>query len=101
MVINLGSSSLKAALVDSTGAFLWHSGRSIAADEHLEEVLQQWLEPELEPEPTNIQGWRQKEKVSCDGCVLKDMDPFLDEETIICLETLLMFMRPGYSSSVG
>ena len=30
LVINLGSSSLKAALVDSTGASLWHSGRSLA-----------------------------------------------------------------------
>ena len=29
LVINLGSSSLKAALVDSTGASLWHGGRSI------------------------------------------------------------------------
>ncbi|WP_413441907.1 hypothetical protein [Synechococcus sp. MIT S1220] len=28
LVINLGSSSLKAALVDSTGAFPWHSGRA-------------------------------------------------------------------------
>ena len=39
LVINLGSSSLKAALVDSTGASLWHSGRSVAADESLETVL--------------------------------------------------------------
>ena len=39
LVINLGSSSLKAALVDSTGASLWHSGRSAAADESLETVL--------------------------------------------------------------
>ena len=54
LVINLGSSSLKAALVDSTGAFLWHSGRSIAADERLEKVLQQWLEPELEPHRQRI-----------------------------------------------
>ena len=39
LMINLGSSSLKAALVDSTGASLWHSGRSVAADESLEAVL--------------------------------------------------------------
>ena len=32
LVINLGSSSLKAALVDSTGASLWDSGRSVGAD---------------------------------------------------------------------
>ena len=36
LVINLGSSSLKAALVDSTGAFLWHEGRSLSKDEVLE-----------------------------------------------------------------
>ena len=49
LVINLGSSSLKAALVDSTGASLWHSGRSVAADESLETVLDCWLTPALEP----------------------------------------------------
>lgn len=49
LVINLGSSSLKAALVDSTGACPWHSGRSVAADESLEEVLDHWLAPALEP----------------------------------------------------
>ena len=49
LVINLGSSSLKAALVDSTGASPWHGGRSIAADESLEQVLDAWLAPELEP----------------------------------------------------
>lgn len=49
LVINLGSSSLKAALVDSTGAFPWHSGRSVAADESLDEVLDHWLAPALEP----------------------------------------------------
>ena len=38
LVINLGSSSLKAALVDSTGAFLWHEGRSLCKDDVLEEV---------------------------------------------------------------
>ena len=49
LVINLGSSSLKAALVDSTGAFIWHGGHRITADENLSEVLQSWLEPMLEP----------------------------------------------------
>ena len=49
LVINLGSSSLKAALVDSTGACPWHSGRSVAADESLENVLGHWLSPALEP----------------------------------------------------
>ena len=49
LVINLGSSSLKAALVDSTGATPWHGGRSVAAGESLEEVLNSWLAPALEP----------------------------------------------------
>ena len=49
LVINLGSSSLKAALVDSTGANSWHSGRSLQPDESLDEVLSNWLAPELEP----------------------------------------------------
>ena len=49
LVINLGSSSLKAALVDSTGATPWHSSRSVAADESLETVLNSWLAPALEP----------------------------------------------------
>ena len=35
LVINLGSSSLKAALVDSTGAFLWQEGRSLCKDDVL------------------------------------------------------------------
>ncbi len=49
LVINLGSSSLKAALVDSTGATPWYSSRSVAADESLETVLNSWLAPALEP----------------------------------------------------
>ena len=49
LVINLGSSSLKAALVDSTGAFLWHEGRSLAKDDVLEDVLDSWLTPAVEP----------------------------------------------------
>lgn len=49
LVINLGSSSLKAALVDSTGAFPWHSGRSLQPEESLDGVLSSWLAPELAP----------------------------------------------------
>ena len=49
LVINLGSSSLKAALVDSTGATPWHSGRSLQPDDNLDGVLNSWLAPELEP----------------------------------------------------
>lgn len=49
LTINLGSSSLKAALVDSTGAIPWHGGRSLQPDESLEEVLERWLAPALEP----------------------------------------------------
>ena len=45
LVINLGSSSLKAALVDSTGAFPWHSGRSLQPEESLDGVLSRWLAP--------------------------------------------------------
>ena len=49
LVINLGSSSLKAALVDSTGAFVWHEGRSLAKDDVLEDVLDSWLTPAIAP----------------------------------------------------
>ena len=49
LVINLGSSSLKAALVDSTGAFLWHERRSLCEDDVLEEVLDSWLTPAIAP----------------------------------------------------
>ncbi|WP_350223184.1 hypothetical protein [Synechococcus sp. MU1648] len=49
LVINLGSSSLKAALVDSTGAFVWHEGQSLAKDDVLEEVLDNWLTPAIKP----------------------------------------------------
>ena len=48
LVINLGSSSLKAALVDPTGAKLWQGGRALEADETLDAVLDSWLAPELE-----------------------------------------------------
>ena len=49
LVINLGSSSLKAALVDSTGAFVWHEGRSLSKDDVLETVLDSWLTPAIAP----------------------------------------------------
>ena len=49
LVINLGSSSLKAALVDSTGASPWQSGRSLQPEESLDGVLSSWLAPELVP----------------------------------------------------
>ena len=49
LVINLGSSSLKAALVDSTGAFVWHEGRSLAKEDVLEEVLDGWLTAAIKP----------------------------------------------------
>lgn len=54
LVINLGSSSLKAALVDSTGASPWQSGRSLQPDESLEAVLECWLAPALEPDRESI-----------------------------------------------
>ena len=47
LVINLGSSSLKAALVDSTGALVWHEGRSLTKEDVLEEVLDSWLTPAI------------------------------------------------------
>ena len=49
LVINLGSSSLKAALVDHTGAKVWRGGRALEADETLDAVLDSWLAPELKP----------------------------------------------------
>ena len=49
LVINLGSSSVKAALIDSHGISRWHGGRSIAPDESPEDVLESWLGPAIEP----------------------------------------------------
>ena len=54
LVINLGSSSLKAALVDSTGAAFWHGGRSSNSGESLEDVLNSWLTPQLELHRTRV-----------------------------------------------
>ena len=49
LVLNLGSSSFKAALVDPTGAFPWQKSRSLESSDNLEQVLDDWLAPELEP----------------------------------------------------
>ena len=55
LVINLGSSSLKAALVDSTGAFVWHDGRSLSKDDVLETVLDSWLTPAIAPQRQRLE----------------------------------------------
>ena len=50
MVINLGSSSLKVTLVNSTVSCPWRQKvLSVAAYESLEAVLDSWLAPALEP----------------------------------------------------
>ena len=49
LVINLGSSSLKAALVDANGARPWRDSRNVGPDDSLEDVLDLWLAPMLEP----------------------------------------------------
>lgn len=54
LVINLGSSSLKAALVDPTGAKVWRGGRNLQPEETLDAVLESWLAPELEPYRSGI-----------------------------------------------
>ena len=43
LVINLGSSSLKAALLEPGGVVCWHQGRSLAPGEELHSVLDDWL----------------------------------------------------------
>ncbi|AII47888.1 hypothetical protein KR52_01765 [Synechococcus sp. KORDI-52] len=55
LVINLGSSSVKAALVDSTGAFSWHGSRSLAREDVLEEVLDSWLTPAIAPHQQRLE----------------------------------------------
>ena len=47
LVINLGSSSLKAALLEPGGVACWHQGRSLAPREELQTVLHDWLAPAL------------------------------------------------------
>jgi len=49
LVINLGSSSLKAALLDPGGQAVWRGGRSLKGSETLEAVLDRWLAPALAP----------------------------------------------------
>ena len=49
LVINLGSSSLKVALVDDGGTAIQQSSRHLDEPASLAEVLQGWLEPMLEP----------------------------------------------------
>ena len=49
LVLNLGSSSLKAALVDPTGVCPWQKSRSLQPSDDLEWVLDSWLAPQLKP----------------------------------------------------
>ena len=49
LVINLGSSSLKVALVDAGGTTIRQSNRHLGVHASLEEELRNWLEPMLEP----------------------------------------------------
>jgi len=49
LVLNLGSSSLKAALVDPTGACPWQKSRSLQPSDELDWVLDSWLAPQLKP----------------------------------------------------
>ena len=55
LVINLGSSSLKAALLEPGGVALWHDGRSLSAEERLPAVLDAWLAPALAPHRSALQ----------------------------------------------
>ncbi len=49
LVINAGSSSLKAALITSTGTPLWRDQRPCNGEAALETLLAQWLVPQLAP----------------------------------------------------
>ena len=49
LVINLGSSSLKVALLDANGTSIQQSIHQLEAHASLPDVLQGWLEPLLEP----------------------------------------------------
>lgn len=55
LVINLGSSSLKAAVVDSTGAAVWQGNRKRRPEESISAVLDHWLAPELDQHRQHIQ----------------------------------------------
>ena len=54
LVINLGSSSVKAALLDSSGISQWQGSRNIAPDESPDDVLESWLKPVIEPHRMQI-----------------------------------------------
>ena len=54
LVINLGSSSLKAALLESNGGSLWRGEQNLAAGEELETALESWMAPALEPHRNSI-----------------------------------------------
>jgi acetate kinase len=54
LVLNVGSSSLKAALVDPLGPRPWHGERALQG-EPLAAVLEQWLQPQLQAWGPRIQ----------------------------------------------
>ena len=55
LVINLGSSSLKAALIAGDGTAVWSQGRSLPAGTAIEPELEQWLRPALAAHQGGIQ----------------------------------------------
>ena len=55
LVINLGSSSLKAALIAAGGRTVWSQGRSLPAGAAIEQELEQWLRPALDAHQDAIQ----------------------------------------------
>ncbi len=54
LVINLGSSSLKAALLDSNGGSIWRGKRNLAVGEELKAGLESWMAPALRPHRNSI-----------------------------------------------
>ena len=55
LVINLGSSSLKAAVIDADGKTLWSQGRSLTPGAAIDQELEQWLMPALRHQRAAIQ----------------------------------------------
>ena len=55
LVINLGSSSLKTAVIASDGTTRWRQGRVLADGAAIEQELEQWLKPMLSPLRSTIQ----------------------------------------------
>ena len=55
LVINLGSSSLKAAVIGADGTRLWSESRSLPTGIALGQALEQWLLPALAPHQASIQ----------------------------------------------